>query len=194
VRCRQNILIAATYKREELEPNQVTVGRSYFTAHNTAVVADAKLSPDGTTVATCSTDGVVKFFSYAGRVFKEYYPVPVNADISGIWFLDDYTKRRSNEQLWSNMLVGLRYNSVLALVDTRTWTVQQMIDVLPPQNTKEAARYAVSVDPAGRFFLLSLQSQEGGGDQPLLLFQLDKDLQGIVRDEVHRRILRSRFL
>eukprot|EP00096_Caligus_rogercresseyi_P006930 TRINITY_DN23_c0_g2_i1.p1 TRINITY_DN23_c0_g2~~TRINITY_DN23_c0_g2_i1.p1 ORF type:complete len:1060 (-),score=377.18 TRINITY_DN23_c0_g2_i1:160-3339(-) len=115
-----------------------------------------QISPDGTAVATASTDGVIQFFQIyfasgeVPRCLHSWKPYGSN-EVSSLFFLDDLTfENRKVLDFWSYALTGFNNNKGLMLWRCNDWTCMQVIRINSPVSMLKA-----SLDLTSRILLLS---------------------------------------
>ncbi|XP_032678141.1 enhancer of mRNA-decapping protein 4 [Odontomachus brunneus] len=132
---------------------------------HSGTIVEATFSPDGTALATASTDGEVKFFqvflhnnSHNGqpqpRCLHQWRPHAGRA-ISCLFFLDDHKNYHPDVQFWRFAVTGCDNNSELKVWSCEMWSCLQTIKFAPTPSTGKMPVLKAGLDLSAGYLLLS---------------------------------------
>ncbi|EZA49038.1 Enhancer of mRNA-decapping protein [Ooceraea biroi] len=132
---------------------------------HSGTIIEAMLSPDGTALATASTDGEVKFFqvflhgnSHNGqpqpRCLHQWRPHG-GRPISCLFFLDDHKNYQPDVQFWRFAVTGCDNNSELKVWSCELWTCLQTIKFAPNPSTGKMPVLKAGLDLSAGYLFLS---------------------------------------
>ncbi|TRY77269.1 hypothetical protein TCAL_06947 [Tigriopus californicus] len=134
-------------------------GRLVVKDHGGQAIMDAAFSPDGTALATASSDGEVCFFqvymhgSESPRCLHQWSPHEGQA-LSGLFFLDDHKHYDPGVQFWKYLVTTCEHHSELKIWSCESWTCLQTIQFLKDDNGV-AQRFKATLDLTGNYLVLS---------------------------------------
>ncbi|CAN7939103.1 unnamed protein product [Ixodes hexagonus] len=154
-----------------LTPDKVTVGLQRLLEH-TMPITDVAFSPDGTALATASSDGEVGFFQvYTQEADMIPRQVPFKGalkrclhrwvphkqkPISCLFFLDNVKSCSPETQFWRFALTGADHNTELKLWSCMTWACLQTIRFLvAPDDPGQLPAFKAEIDPSASYLVLS---------------------------------------
>ncbi|XP_014468232.1 PREDICTED: enhancer of mRNA-decapping protein 4 isoform X2 [Dinoponera quadriceps] len=132
---------------------------------HSGTIVEATFSPDGTALATASTDGEVKFFqvflhnnSHNGqpqpRCLHQWRP-HAGRPISCLFFLDDHKNYHPDVQFWRFAVTGCDNNSELKVWSCEVWSCLQTIKFAPTPSTGKMPVLKAGLDLSAGYLLLS---------------------------------------
>ncbi|KAL6266731.1 hypothetical protein P5V15_003567 [Pogonomyrmex californicus] len=132
---------------------------------HTGMIVEATLSPDGTALATASTDGEVKFFQVflhanphngqpQPRCLHQWRPHG-GRPISCLFFLDDHKNYQPDVQFWRFAVTGCDNNSELKVWSCELWTCLQTITFAPNPSTGKVPVLKAGLDLSAGYLFLS---------------------------------------
>lgn len=132
---------------------------------HSGTIVEATLSPDGTALATASTDGEIKFFqvflhnnSHNGqpqpRCLHQWKPHG-GRPISCLFFLDDHKNYQPDVQFWRFAVTGCDNNSELKVWSCELWTCLQTIKFAPNPSTGKMPVLKAGLDLSAGYLFLS---------------------------------------
>ncbi|XP_031786817.1 enhancer of mRNA-decapping protein 4 [Nasonia vitripennis] len=131
---------------------------------HSGTIVEATFSPDGTALATASSDGEVKFFQVylhgatcgqqPPRCLHQWRPHD-GKPISSLFFLDDHKNYHPDAQFWRFAVTGCDNNSELKVWSCELWTCLQTIKFSPMPNTQKTPVLKARLDLAASYLLLS---------------------------------------
>uniref|UniRef100_A0A131XR08 Putative enhancer of mrna-decapping protein 4 n=1 Tax=Ixodes ricinus TaxID=34613 RepID=A0A131XR08_IXORI len=143
-----------------LTPEKVSVGLQRMLEH-TMPITDVAFSPDGTALATASSDGEVGFF----QVYTQEAMIPKclhrwvphkKKPISCLFFLDNVKSCSPDTQFWRFALTGAEHNTELKLWSCMTWACLQTIRFfVAPDDPGQLPAFKAEIDPSASYLVLS---------------------------------------
>ncbi|XP_012532594.1 enhancer of mRNA-decapping protein 4 [Monomorium pharaonis] len=132
---------------------------------HSGTIVEATLSPDGTALATASTDGEVKFFQVflhnnshnnqpQPRCLHQWRPHG-GRPISCLFFLDDHKNYQPDVQFWRFAVTGCDNNSELKVWSCELWTCLQTIKFAPNPSTGKVPVLKAGLDLSAGYLFLS---------------------------------------
>ncbi|XP_078048281.1 enhancer of mRNA-decapping protein 4 homolog Ge-1 isoform X2 [Augochlora pura] len=132
---------------------------------HTGRIIEATFSPDGTALATASSDGEVKFFQVYSHETSHgdqaqprclHHWRPHNGrPISCLFFLDDHKTYHPDVQFWRFAITGCDNNTELKIWSCELWTCLQTINFAPTPSTGKLPVLKAALDPSAGYLLLS---------------------------------------
>eukprot|EP00095_Tigriopus_kingsejongensis_P010690 maker-scaffold261_size233860-snap-gene-1.31 protein:Tk10690 transcript:maker-scaffold261_size233860-snap-gene-1.31-mRNA-1 annotation:"enhancer of mrna-decapping protein 4" len=120
------------------------------------IIMDAAFSPDGTALATASSDGQVSFYQVympgneAPRCLHNWSPHNGRA-LSGLFFLDDHQNYDPAVQFWKYLVTTSENHSHLKIWSCESWTCLQTIQYQP----RPGQHFKAALDLSGTYLVLS---------------------------------------
>ncbi|XP_071625810.1 enhancer of mRNA-decapping protein 4 [Temnothorax longispinosus] len=150
---------------EATDPSIKETGGMMEIDQHSGTIVEATLSPDGTALATASTDGEVKFFqvflhnnSHNGqpqpRCLHQWRPHG-GRPISCLFFLDDHKNYQPDVQFWRFAVTGCDNNSELKVWSCELWTCLQTIKFAPNPSTGKVPVLKAGLDLSAGYLFLS---------------------------------------
>ncbi|KAL8593052.1 hypothetical protein ACOMHN_017978 [Nucella lapillus] len=143
-----------------LNQADIESGRITLVPHDQPIV-EAVFSPDGSALASASTDGDVKFFQInwvvdSSECLHEWKPHE-GKPLSFFAFLDDLKNMSPDAQFWKFAVTGCNKNQELKVWSCETWNCLQTIRfVSPPVGPEQdAIVMKAGLDLSARYILLS---------------------------------------
>lgn len=130
---------------------------------HSGTIVEAALSPDGTALATASTDGEVKFFQVflhnnshnnQPRCLHQWRPHG-GRPISCLFFPDDHKNYQPDVQFWRFAVTGCDNNSELKIWTCEMWTCLQTIKFAPNPSTGKLPVLKAGLDLSAGYLFLS---------------------------------------
>lgn len=141
-------------------PDKIGCGFQMMLEH-TMPITDLAFSPDGTALATASSDGEVGFFqvytqeAVNPRSLHRWVPHE-GKRISSVFFLDNLKTCNPDTQFWRFALTGAENNTELKLWSCMTWACLQTIRfVVAPDDPGQLPALKAEIDPSGSCLVLS---------------------------------------
>ncbi|XP_058807631.1 enhancer of mRNA-decapping protein 4 [Phymastichus coffea] len=131
---------------------------------HSGTIVEATFSPDGTALATASSDGEVKFFQVYlhGTSCGQQPPKCLHKwsphdgrPISSLFFLDDHENYNPDATFWRFAITGCDNNSELKVWSCELWTCLQTIKFAPMPSSQKMPVLKASLDLAAGYLLLS---------------------------------------
>ncbi|KAJ8686594.1 hypothetical protein QAD02_022388 [Eretmocerus hayati] len=145
-------------------PEMIKLGVMIEIDQHSGTIVEATFSPDGTALATASSDGEVKFFQVhlIGSSSVQQPPKCLHQwrphdgrPISSLFFLDDHKNYNPDAQFWRFAITGCDNNSELKVWSCELWTCLQTIKFAPTLSTQKTPILKASLDLAAGYLLLS---------------------------------------
>lgn len=134
-----------------LETNELIHGHLVIDLNMSGTVLTACFSPDGTALATASSNGDVNFYKFSNPIRPEEkneengcenkFPITLTClkvwrphdgkPITSLYFLDDHKNSSADVEFWSFILTGADYNREIKLWSCFNWTCLQTINFFP---------------------------------------------------------------
>ncbi|XP_018043704.1 PREDICTED: enhancer of mRNA-decapping protein 4 [Atta colombica] len=158
--------IASNFRSvEATDPGVKESGGMMEINQHSGSIVEVALSPDGTALATASTDGEVKFFqvflhsnSHNGnpqpRCLHQWRPHG-GRPISCLFFLDDHKNYQPDVQFWRFAVTGCDNNSELKVWSCEMWTCLQTIKFAPNPSTGKIPVLKAGLDLGAGYLFLS---------------------------------------
>ncbi|XP_076280591.1 enhancer of mRNA-decapping protein 4 homolog Ge-1 isoform X1 [Lasioglossum baleicum] len=166
---------------EATDPAAKENGGMFEIDEHSGRIIEATFSPDGTALATASSDGSVKFFQIylhenshgnqaQPRCLHHWRPHD-GRPISCLFFLDDHKTYHPDVQFWRFAITGCDNNTELKVWSCELWICQQTIKFLPTPSTGKLPVLKAALDPSAGYLLLSDIS-----NKVLYIMSLTKDI------------------
>ncbi|KAL0109971.1 hypothetical protein PUN28_013544 [Cardiocondyla obscurior] len=150
---------------EATDPSIKESGSMMEISQHSGTIVEATLSPDGTALATASTDGEVKFFQVflhnnshnnqpQPRCLHQWMPHG-GRPISCLFFLDDHKNYQPDVQFWRFAVTGCDNNSELKVWSCELWTCLQTIKFAPNPSTGKVPVLKAGLDLSAGYLFLS---------------------------------------
>ncbi|XP_011701152.1 PREDICTED: enhancer of mRNA-decapping protein 4 [Wasmannia auropunctata] len=150
---------------EATDPSIKESGGMMEIDQHSGTIVEAALSPDGTALATASTDGEVKFFQVflhsnshnnqpQPRCLHQWRPHG-GRPISCLFFLDDHKNYQPDVQFWRFAVTGCDNNSELKVWSCEVWTCLQTIKFAPNPSTGKLPVLKAGLDLSAGYLFLS---------------------------------------
>ncbi|XP_011874946.1 PREDICTED: enhancer of mRNA-decapping protein 4 [Vollenhovia emeryi] len=158
--------IASRFRSVEVtDPSIKESGGMMEIDQHSGTIVEATLSPDGTALATASTDGEVKFFqvflhsnSQNGqsqpRCLHQWRPHG-GRPISCLFFLDDHKNYQPEVQFWRFAVTGCDNNLELKVWSCELWTCLQTIKFVVNPSTSKLPVLKAGLDLSAGYLFLS---------------------------------------
>ncbi|XP_076383494.1 enhancer of mRNA-decapping protein 4 homolog Ge-1 [Megalopta genalis] len=128
-------------------------------------IVEATFSPDGTALATASSEGEVRFYQVylhenshgtqaQPRCLHHWRPHS-GRPISCLFFLDDHKTYHPDVQFWRFAITGCDNNTELKIWSCELWTCLQTINFAPTPSTGKFPVLKAALDPSAGYLLLS---------------------------------------
>lgn len=153
-------IVTKHYGNGKLCTEEVEKGIHKISKHSRPII-DAALSPDGTALATASTDGNVKFFqvlytdkSTSPRCLHQWDPHKGKA-LSCLFFLDNHKNPNPDVQFWKFAITGAEKNQELKLWSCESWTCLQTIKFVLNDGDNVQMCFKAELDLSSSYLLLT---------------------------------------
>lgn len=139
--------------------SDITSGYQLIEAH-TLPISSATFSPDGTALATISSDGKVKFFQIylngneEQRCLHEWNPHNGKA-LTCLFFLDDHSSTKPEAQFWKFAITGADMNRELKVWNCANWACLQTITFEVPKGQAPKPELKAGIDITASYLFLS---------------------------------------
>ncbi|KZC10882.1 PREDICTED: enhancer of mRNA-decapping protein 4 [Dufourea novaeangliae] len=150
---------------EATDPAAKENGGMFEIDEHSGTIIEATFSPDGTALATASSDGEVKFFqvhlhdnSHGNQVRPRclhHWRPHGGRPISCLFFLDDHKTYHPDVQFWRFAVTGCDNNTELKVWSCELWTCLQTITFAPTPSTGKLPVLKAALDPSAGYLLLS---------------------------------------